>query len=81
MIKFLLINALCLILSVSSQNYTLYKKIKIPNGQKKIAFSDDFRYAFLYDDSTNKVASYRVYDWGDSLNPTNLSLAINPNTL
>lgn len=64
-----LLLALCIILSLAAQNYTLFKEIDLPNNQQKVAFSDDFRYAFLYDNSINSVTSYRAYDWGDTLNP------------
>ena len=64
--KTLLLIALCVVLSLSAQNYTLFQEINLPNNQRKISFSDDFLHAFLYDDRTNVVADYRTYDWGNA---------------
>jgi hypothetical protein len=62
---FLLI-ALCVVISHSAKNYTLFQEINLPNNQRKISFSNDFQHAFLYDDTTNVVNDYRAYDWGNS---------------
>jgi hypothetical protein len=49
MTKILFLNALCVLLALAAQNYTLFKEIEVPNNQRKISFSNDFINAFLYD--------------------------------
>jgi len=66
MTKILLINALCIVVALTTQNYTLFKEIEVPKNQQKISFSNDFINAFLYDESTNTVTSYQAYDWSNA---------------